>query len=66
MKRKINCEKCRGGGAVECPQCKGEGHDRSGKKCSHCMGAGLIICNKCGGSGEVEVEVKDIWANMGW
>ena len=66
MKRKIMCNKCRGGGAVECPRCNGEGHDDHGKKCTYCMGAGLIICDKCGGSGEVEVDVNDEWAAMGW
>ena len=66
MKRKINCEMCRGGGAVECPYCRGEGYDNNRKKCSYCMGAGIIICRKCGGSGEIEVEVNDTWANMGW
>lgn len=66
MKRKTNCEKCRGGGTVECPKCSGEGKDIYGKGCSYCMGAGIIICSKCNGSGEVEVEVNDEWANMGW
>ena len=66
MKRKINCEKCRGGGSVECPRCKGEGKDNNGHSCSYCMGAEIIICKKCGGRGEVEVEVNDKWADMGW
>ena len=66
MKRKINCEKCRGGGAVECQRCNGEGKDNNGHRCSYFMGAGIIICNKCDGSGELEVEINDKWADMGW
>lgn len=66
MTRKIDCDKCRGGGAVECPQCHGEGTNEHGETCTYCAGFGDIICDKCDGSGEIEVEVDDTWASMGW
>lgn len=66
MRRRINCENCRGGGSVECPRCNGEGQDNYGQDCRYCMGAGIVICDKCGGSGDLDVEINDDWANMGW
>ena len=67
MKRKIECNKCRGGsGTVLCPKCKGREKDSQGRKCSYCDGAGIVICSKCKGTGTIEVEVNDKWADMGW
>lgn len=64
--RKITCAKCHGGGAVLCPVCDGEEKDENGKKCRYCAGCGIIICQNCDGSGEIEVEISDLDAMMGY
>jgi DnaJ-class molecular chaperone len=54
-----NCKRCKGTGAVKCPDCNGRGKKEVGLlsviyiECKHCHGSGEKQCGVCDGKGTV-------------